>query len=355
MTGLEADQPAANGSDRPGDQGGRVGQGQFQFRADVSWARLPAGYSWYEVAGVACDSRGQVYVFNRGDHPVMVFERGGTFLRSWGEGDSARPHGITIGPDDSVYCTYDIGHIMRKFRPDGELLMTLGTPGIPSDTGATSMDFRTIRQAGSPFHYPTNVALGPTGEIYMTDGYGNARVHRFTADGRLIQSWGEPGTAPGQFGVPHGIAINPAGQIYVADRENSRLQVFSLEGDFLREITEIARPCEIAFDLDGNLFVAELGYRAGMWPGINPPSDNATGGRVSIFGPEGQLLSRWGGGDHPTDPGDFFAPHDICVDSNGDVYVAEVAMSAGGNRGLVAPDCHTLQKFHLIPPIRPPS
>jgi DNA-binding beta-propeller fold protein YncE len=327
----------------------RVGQSPFVFEPQADWLRRPASLSWLEVAAVATDSRDRVFVFNRGEHPVAVFNRDGTFLHSWGEGLFARPHGITIGPDDSVYCTDDFGHTVRKFTPDGRLLLTLGTNGKPSDTGATSLDFRTIRRAGPPFHYPTNVALSQNGVMYISDGYGNARIHKFTADGRLLFSWGEPGGEPGQFRIPHGIAVDRQGTVYVADRENSRIQLFSPDGDFVAEWADIARPCQVAFDGAGNLFVAEVGYRAGMWPGILPPTPNPTGGRVSVLNSRGELLSRWGGGDNPTAPGDFFAPHDICIDSRGDVYVAEVVMSAGGNRGLVSPDCHTLQKFQRRP------
>ena len=318
---------------------------QLGYEANDCWARLPDGFYWSEVAAVAIDSRDRVFAFNRGEHPVMVFDPDGTFVTSWGEGTFVRPHGITIGPDDSVYCTDDLGHTLRKFAPEGRLLMTLGTSGQPSDTGATSIDFRTIRHAGPPFHYPTNMALSPDGEIYVSDGYGNARVHKFTPDGRLILSWGEPGSGPGQFHVPHGIAVDREGTVFVADRENSRVQIFTAEGAFIDEWTNVARPCQVAFDADGNLWVAELGFRAGMWPGTFAPSPDATGGRVSMFDRRGRLVLRLGGGDNPTAPGDFFAPHDLCIDSRGDVYVAEVAMSAGGNRGLVSPDCHTLQKL----------
>ncbi len=327
----------------------RVGQGRFIYEANSEWAIRPEGYSWLEVAGVATDSRGRVFVFNRGEHPVMVFDRNGAFLESWGEGLFARAHGITIGPDDFVYCTGDFDHTVRKFTPDGQLLLTLGTPGRPSNTGATSIDYRTIRHAGPPFHFPTNVALSPTGDIYVSDGYGNACVHKFSPTGQLLFSWGGPGGGPGQFRVPHGLAVDREGKVYVADRENSRLQIFSAAGEFLSEKTALARPSQVAFDTSGNLFVAELGYRAGMWPGTYPPTPEATGGRVSVFDPAGALLARWGGGDHPTAAGDFFAPHDLCLDSNGDLYVAEVVMSAGGNRGLVSPDCHSLQKFVLQP------
>ncbi len=322
--------------------------GLRRYEANDRWAQLPKGFSWQEVTAVATDSQDRVFVFNRGEHPVIVFDREGRFLRSWGEGVFARPHGITIGPDDMVYCTDDLDHTVRKFAPDGTLLMTLGTSGVPSNTGATSIDFRTIQHSGPPFYFPTNVALNSAGEIYVTDGYGNARVHKFSPDGQLLMSWGEPGTGPGQFRVPHGIAIDSHGAVFVADRENSRIQIFDADGKFIDERTDIARPCQVAFDSAGNLYVAELGYRSGMWPGTFPPSPDATGGRVSIFDPAGMLVAQWGGGDNPTAPGDFFAPHDICVDSHGDLYVSEVVMSAGGNRGLVAPDCHSLQKFKLL-------
>ena len=316
-----------------------------QYGANSGWAQLPDNWGWTEVAAIATDSKDRVFVFNRGDHPIMVFDRDGSFVTSWGEGVFARAHGITIGPDDSVYCTDDLDHTVRKFTPEGRLLMTLGTRGKPSITGATSIDYRTIQLAGLPFHFPTNVALSAEGDIYVSDGYGNARIHKFSPDGRLLFSWGEPGHGPGAFHVPHGIAVDQKGTVFVADRENHRIQLFSPTGQFLDEWKGIARPCQIAFDRIGNLFIAELGYRAGMWPGTSAPSANATGGRVSIFNAKGELVNRWGGGDNPTAPGDFFAPHDICLDSRGDVYVAEVVMSAGGNRGLVSPDCHSLQKF----------
>jgi hypothetical protein len=318
---------------------------QFHYRASAKWAQWPADWLVSEVAAVATDSQDRVFVFNRGDHPVAVFDRVGKLLSSWGEGLFNRPHGIWIGPDDAVYCTDDLDHTVRKFTPEGQLIWTLGTSGRPSDTGATSLDYRTIRRAGPPFHYPTNLAVAPSGELFISDGYGNARVHRFSADGRLLQSWGEPGTGPGQFHVPHGIAVDARGTVYVADRENSRLQLFSPSGDFLGEWTDVARPCDLVIDAAGCVYVAELGYRAGMWPGTSPPNPEATGGRVSIFDSAGNLLARFGGGERPTQPGDFFAPHDIWLDSRGSLYVAEVIRSAAGGKRPAAGDYHTLQKL----------
>ncbi|HEY2839741.1 MAG TPA: peptidyl-alpha-hydroxyglycine alpha-amidating lyase family protein [Pirellulales bacterium] len=317
----------------------------FGYEAFDQWARLPAGWSWTEVTAVATDSQNRVFVFNRGEHPVIIFDHDGAFITSWGEGVFARPHGVFIGPDDSVYCTDDLQHTIRKFTPDGKLLLTLGTSGVPSDTGATSIDYRTIVRSGPPFYFPTNVALSPSGEIYVSDGYGNARIHKFSPDGKLLFSWGEPGAGPGQFHVPHGIAVDRSGTVYVADRENCRLQLFTPEGRFIQEWTDIARPCQVFIDARDDVYVAELGFRAGMWPGTTVPTPEATGGRLSVFNLRGELKARWGGGDTPCDAGDFFAPHDVWVDSRGDIYVSEVVWSAGGARGLVEPACHTLQKF----------
>lgn len=322
----------------------RVGAGRFQYEALARWQQLPEGWSFVEVAGVATDSRDRVYVFTRGEHPVIVFDRNGKFLTSWGEGLFVRPHGITIGPDDAVYCTDDMDHTVRKFTPEGKLLLTLGTRGRCSETGIVGNDYRTIKRGGPPFNLPTNVALAKNGDLFVTDGYGNARVHRFAPDGRLLFSWGEPGSGPGQFNLPHGIAVDRDDTVYVADRENSRVQVFSPKGEFLGQWTDVVRPMQVLVDARDNVFVAEVGFRAGLYPWTAPP-DPLVGARVSVFTRDGKLLARWGEGDRPCAVGNFFAPHDICGDSRGDLYVGEVVMSAGGRKGLVPADCHALQKF----------
>jgi DNA-binding beta-propeller fold protein YncE len=322
-----------------------VGSGGWRYRAEPAWAKLPSGWHFADVVGVATDAQGQVYVFNRSPHPVAVFREDGTFLTSWGEDSFSRPHGITIGPDDTVWCTDDFGHCVRQFTTEGRLLRTLGTPGQSSDTGATSIDYRTIRRAGPPFHFPTNLAIGPAGDLYVSDGYGNARIHHFAPDGTLLHSWGEPGSGPGQFHVPHGVAVDGDGIVYVADRENSRIQRFDSRGGFLGEWTDLARPAEVFIDASGWVYVAELGFRAGRWPGTGTAEPGAPGGRVSIFDRHGQLQGRWGGGAEPTAAGDFFAPHDIWVDRRGNLYVGEVVWSAGGRDGLVGVGCHSLQRF----------
>jgi DNA-binding beta-propeller fold protein YncE len=337
----------------------KIGAGDLRYEALVQWESLPDGWSFVEVAGVATDSQDRVYVFNRGEHPLVIFDRDGRFLSSWGEGQFQRPHGIFIGPDDAVYCTDDLDHTVRKFTPDGRLLLTLGSSGQPSDTGIVGIDYRTIRRAGPPFNRPTNVALAPDGSMYVTDGYGNARVHCFAANGRLLFSWGEPGRGPEQFNLPHGIALDRSGRVYVADRENSRIQVFTPEGKFLAEWTDFVRPMQIFIDRRDRVFVVELGWRAGLFPWQIPPTSDPlsksggsaqgeggeAGARLSVFDLEGRLLARWASEGDPCAPGNFFAPHDICIDSRGDLYIGEVVWSAGGNRGMVPPSCHALQKF----------
>ena len=315
------------------------------YDANASWAQLPEGWSFGDVVAVATDSQDRVFVFSRSDHPVTIFERDGQFVGSWGEGQFVRPHGLHIAPDDSVYCCDDEDHTVRKYTADGKLLMKLGVSGQASDTGATSSDYREIKHAGPPFNQPTDLALSPDGEMYISDGYGNARVHKFSAAGELLFSWGEPGDGPGQFHLPHGIAIDQEGTVYVADRENSRVQLFSPEGKYITEWKDIQRPGNIYVGSDDQFYVTEMGWRGGLFPGMKPPMSVPIGGRLNIFNGKGELLERWGGGDNPCSEGDFFAPHDVGADSHGDLYVGEVVVTAGFRLGLVPADCKSLQKF----------
>ncbi|HZW31283.1 MAG TPA: peptidyl-alpha-hydroxyglycine alpha-amidating lyase family protein [Isosphaeraceae bacterium] len=321
---------------------------EIRYAVVPGWEQLPAGFHHRDVCGVAVDSRDQVYIITRDEARVIVYDREGRFLRSWGEGIfTARTHGITIGPDDAVYCVDDGDHTVRKFTPDGRLLLTLGTSGVPSETGYDGQSLDSIQRGGPPFNRPTNLAVAPSGDLYVTDGYGNCRVHQFSADGTLIRSWGEPGSGPGQFHLPHGIAVAPDGRVFVADRENDRIQIFSPDGEFLDEWTDVQRPTQICIDREGLVHVSELwwrpgqrSYRHGIIPDDRP-------GRVSVFDLNGVLLARWGGPDRCA-PGNFCAPHGLCVDSQGSLYVAEVTYTFAGRAGLVPPDCHTLQKFTRV-------
>src|SRR5436305_158753 len=181
-----------------------VGTGDFKYRIVEDWAKLPDGWSFKEVGAVGVDANDNVYVFNRGEHPMMVFDRDGNFLRSWGEGQFPREHGVHMGPDESIYLTDDGGHFVRKCRlEDGKVLLELGVPGEPAPY-----------MSGEPFHRCTHTALAPNGDLYVSDGYGNARVHKYSPDGKLLMSWGEPGTDPGQFNIVHNICCDADGWVY---------------------------------------------------------------------------------------------------------------------------------------------
>ena len=310
------------------------------FEVIEGWEKLPEGWSFVEVAGIATDSRDRVYAFNRGEHPMIVFDADGNFLDAWGEGMFTNAHGIYIGPDDRIYAADNFDHTVRIFSPDGTLLDTLGEKDQPSDTGFVPGQ-TPVQYGGEPFNRVTNVALDRVGDLYIADGYGNARVHKFSADGEHLFSWGEPGAGPGEFRLPHAIAIDEDDRVIVADRENSRIQLFSPKGEYLTEWTGISRPDDLFIDeAAGVMYVAELGgWAAGadIPPHVPPAS-------VCLIDLDGTLISRFGSGD-PVRSGNFFAPHGIWADSKGDLYVAEVIVSYARNRGLVPLDCAALQKF----------
>ncbi len=215
-----------------------VGSGRYTYQVDDDWAKLPAGWAM-PAAAVTVDSRDRVYCFNRTpDHPIVVFDREGNYLSSWGAGLFAFPHTIRVDEHDNVWIVDRDHGQMLHYTSDGTLLRTIGTRGHRSDTGVDPMDFnssayRNVTHGGGPFNLPTDIALTPSGEMFMTDGYGNARVHKFAADGTHLFSWGEPGTGPGQFSLPHGVWIDTRGRVLVCDRENDRVQVFDQAGKFL--------------------------------------------------------------------------------------------------------------------------
>jgi len=288
-----------------------VGSGDYIYRVDPQWGRLPDGWDLRDVAAVAVDRKDNVYVFNRGAHPMIVFDRDGNFLRAWGENIFSRAHGIHIGPDETLYCTDDGDHTMRACSLDGKVVMTIGIPGKPSPF-----------MAGEPFHRCTHTALSPQGDLYVSDGYGNARVHKYAPDGRLLFSWGEPGTDPGQFNIPHNICCDADGWVYVADRENHRVQVFDGNGRYETQWHNMHRPCGLCMETgaDPLCYIGELG------PGmkINRETPNL-GPRISILNNKGELLARIGDIHRGMAPNQFLAPHGLAVDSRGDIYVGEVS------------------------------
>ncbi|HEX9450639.1 MAG TPA: peptidyl-alpha-hydroxyglycine alpha-amidating lyase family protein [Burkholderiales bacterium] len=292
-----------------------LGSGKFKYEVISDWAKLPDGWSFRDVAAVAVDLKDRVYVFNRGEHPMMVFDRDGKFLRSWGEGVFNRAHGLHIGPDESLYCTDDGDHSVRKCTLEGNVLLTIGIPGKPSPY-----------MSGEPFHRCTHTALSPRGDIYISDGYGNSRVHKYSPDGKLLKSWGEAGTGPGEFNIPHNVCCDPDGWVYVADRENHRVQVFDGEGNYETEWHNLHRPCGMCMEAKKEplCYIGEIGP---TMP-VNREVPNL-GPRISIVDNEGNLVSRFGAAHAGYDrPDQFVAPHGMAVDSHGDIYVGEVSYTA---------------------------
>ena len=319
--------------------------------ADLHWEQRPEAITHRDVAGVAVDSADNVYLFTRFDHQVLVYSPEGKFLRAWGAGTFTNAHNIRIGPDGAVYCVDNGDHSVRKFTPDGELLLTLGVPGTPSQTGyRTDLPVRihnveTVARPAGPFNGCTDIAIGPAGDIFVSDGYGNCRVHHFSASGKLLNSWGEIGDGPGQFRLPHGICLAPDGRLLVADRENDRIQIFSPDGEYLSEWTDTQRPTHLVFDAQGRAYVSELWWHKGdSAPRQGRKITDPLYGRVSVFDRDGRLLTRWGTPE-ATAAGSFAAPHGIAVDSRGDIYVAEVTWTFAVSRGRVPANCHTFQKF----------
>jgi DNA-binding beta-propeller fold protein YncE len=295
----------------------KMGSGEYSYEVCPDWAKLPPGWRFIEVVDAAVDSQDRVYVFSRGEHPLTVFDREGNFLTSWGEGLFKRPHGITPGPEDTLFLADDGGHAIYQFTLDGKLVMTLGAPG----KGAGFM-------SGRPFQQPTKVARDPkTGDLYISDGYGNARVHKYTGDGKYLSSWGGPGIDAGQFNLPHSVALDKDGRVFIADRENLRIQVFDGGGNLLAMWNNIHRPCglHIAGEGEQRVYVGELAPAYGF----NQNNPN-TGGRVSIYDLRGRLLARLGDVQPGEGPHQFLAPHGITVDSRGDMYVGEVNWSFRG-------------------------
>jgi sugar lactone lactonase YvrE len=233
---------------------------------------------------------------------------------------------------------------VRKFTPEGRQLMLIGTPNKASDTGYDGKTHGSVTRGGPPFNRPTDVTVAPNGELYVCDGYGNARVHHFTSDGQLIRSWGEPGTEPGQFRLPHGIGISPDDRVFVTDRENNRIQIFTRDGKFLDMWTHVQRPTDISFDKEGRVYVSELWWKVGQESFTDGTVKYDLPGGVRVLDLAGNLLLHWCSADREA-PGNFVAPHTLCVDSRGDLYVGEVTWTIGVSFGLVHPDTHTFQKF----------
>jgi hypothetical protein len=311
-----------------------LGEGEYRYEVSgKNWGNLPEDWFYKEATAVAINSKGQVYVFNRGTHPMLVLDRDGNVESWWGDGVFGNPHGVTIGPDDSVFCVDNGDSTVRKFTPDGKLLMTLGTPNQPSG-----------KMSGEPFCVPAHVAIDKrTGDFYVADGYSNARMHKYSPDGKYLFSWGESGTGEGQFNIVHNIDTDKNGWVYVADRENHRVQIFSPEGKYETQWNNLSRVAAIYIDSRGAEEVAYLGeYFCGI--GSNDIGTDL-GPRVTIMSLDGKVLGRAGRQSYGDETGRFYSPHGLSVDAHGDIYVAEVSWSDYGSQMTPPRELRSMQKM----------
>ncbi len=334
---------------------------KVEFKLVPNWEQCPQGeeYRHMDVADVACDSEDRVYLHTRRGDRVMVYNEDGTFITKWGDGAFSLAHGIAIR-DDKVYCTDNLDSVVRVFDLDGNFQWMLGSPKQVTDTGYDPRrepkihHNETVKHAAGPFNGCCNVAIAGNGDIFVADGYGNARIHHFNKSGELLNSWGEVGTGPGQFHLPHGIALDRNENVIVCDRENDRLQIFDRLGNLLHIWTDILRPTDVTVDHDGLIYVSELWrpLEAGQGSFTNGYADKDLPGRLTVFYPDGTIAARWGAdSEKRSASGNFIAPHGLAVDSKGNLYVAEVCGSFAGSSGrLPMEDCidHQIQKFQRV-------
>jgi len=268
-----------------------IGTGDYRYEYRPDWAKLPAEMEFQAPSAVAVDSHDNLYVFQRGDPPVLVFDRDGNMIAQWTRKDGvpADAHLVYVGPDDGVYLADRDAHQILKYTSEGELVMSLGN--------------RHRAELQAPFNHPADMCVAPpgsplTGEIFVADGYGNSSVHHFSASGNHIGSFGSPGSSAGEFRVPHSVRVSVDGRIYVADRENNRVQIFRPAGEFIEEWTDFKKPMGVHIDTAGIVYVTD-----------QVP-------RLSILTLDGQLLARGR---------TFEQAHNVYTDSAGNIYGADVA------------------------------
>ncbi len=271
------------------------GSGSHTYELVRDWPKMPKGQSLGVVSRVATDSQDRVYVFQRKDPPVVVFDRDGNYLGTWGIGAIKEAHGLKI-VNDIAFTTDRPDSVCVSFTLDGRPLMVLGRRGVHSDTGNVKSPWLAER-AGGPFNHPTEMMPHPNGDIYVTDGYRNCRVHRFSSDGRLKESWGTPGKGDYEYHLPHSIAIDGNGTLYIADRANRRIKLLTPDGQLLGMWTGMGGPNDISLGKDGIFYIAEQEYDDK--PAYICLRDNA-----------GNVLTRL----------ETRHVHGVGVDSRGDIY-----------------------------------
>jgi peptidylglycine monooxygenase len=259
-----------------------VALGPHKYRVEPDWSAR-GSTDLRAISKLAADRNGRIYSCQRADPTVVRLDAEGRMEASWNEASLVDAHGICVAENGNVYVVDRDGHRVFVFDPLGRVVLVIGDRANP--------------RLQAPFNHPTDVAVTPSGDIFVADGYGNSMVHRFDAKGALLKSWGTPGRGPGQFSTPHGICLLAGERLAVGDRENNRVQVFAWDGTLLDVWEDLYHPMEVCVDADGSIYV----------------SDQTP--RISMFSPAGELVGR-SRTPLPT------VAHAMAVDAAGNVFLA---------------------------------
>jgi DNA-binding beta-propeller fold protein YncE len=269
---------------------------KLPYKVVPNWAQLPAGWNFGETSGVSVDKDDNVWVFNRGKHPLIKLDKHGKFLSAWEDPPVLSSHGIKVDPQGNVWLVDVEGHSVMKFTPAGRLLMVFANPGRKAGDNDTKF----------AFNRPTGLSFKPNGDFYVSDGYVNSRVVEYSKEGKYIRQWGRKGKGDGDFDLVHDVALDKQGRVYVADRNNSRVQVFDADGKFLNKWTEVGQPWGLAYSEKENAMYIADGQSNRI------VKSNLDGQVLGVLGQFGKM------------PGDLDFPHHIALDSDGSIYVAEI-------------------------------
>lgn len=274
----------------------------MQMTSVEKFLKLPANMYIGEAAGVALNSKGHIFVFNRGQHPLLEFDANGTFIRSIADGiyGVMFPHFVRIDNRDNIWLIDGGSGMLIKLDPEGEVQMLLGRRPEPFEVG------QPIPLTNELFNRPTDVAFDAAGDIFVADGYGNSRVVKYDKDGKFVKTWGKRGVKPGDFNLPHSIAVDSKGLVYVADRENYRVQIFDSDGNFIKEWNNIGSPWTLCLTPAPQeiLYVAD-GYQNRIF------KVDLNGNILGSFGETGRQL------------GQFLNAHGLACDAKQELFVAE--------------------------------
>lgn len=284
------------------------------YEVDPTWPQQrPAGVKWGMTPGVAVDKQDQIWIFTRAKPPVQVYRPDGKLVRTWGSDLVANAHQIKFDRDGNVWLVDVTKHVVMQCTPEGKLLRTLGTPG---ESGCDERHF----------YKPTDVAITPDGQLFISDGYGNARIVHFDRQGKFVKAWGKLGTAPGEFSLPHSVVLDSQGRVYVADRNNARIQVFDQQGKFLAEWRNLLVPWSLC------ITAADEIWACGSSPMVWRPSDTVLGcppkdQLFMKFDTSGRLLQLWTVPkceDGQEKPGELNWLHSMALDSKGNIYAVDI-------------------------------